>query len=318
MAKSRIKDYWGITMKTIKLKGYNNFELIGYAWDNVEKPIGVVQIIHGMQEHAKRYNEFAKYLNSLGLIVFASDLRGHGQTAIHNNLPFGYSDGDIFMEIVHDHIITDYLLEKYKLPVSIFGHSFGSFITQRYIIENGFKIKNVILCGSTYTNSAIYKLGFQVARLCKLFKGKKAPAKLIENMSIKGYCKHFPYGNWLTRDNKIWEKYREDEMCGKTFPVNFYYSFFKNARKNYKNLKNIPYFLPILIISGTDDPVAGKHGIVDLFFTYGKAKKKVFFKSYLDDRHELLNELDKDIIYNDVKEFIINNQINHVLIRTAL
>ncbi|MBE5757421.1 MAG: alpha/beta hydrolase [Clostridiales bacterium] len=306
-------------MKVIKLKGYNNFELVGYIWDKVENPTGVVQIIHGMQEHAKRYTNFAKYLNSQGLIVFASDLRGHGQTAINNNLPFGYSDGDIFMEIVHDQIIiTDYLLEKYKLPVSIFGHSFGSFIAQRYMVENGFKIKNIILCGSTYTNSLIYKLGFQVARLCKIFKGKKAPARLIEKMSIKGYGKNYEHGNWLSRDNKVWESYFHDDLCGKEFPVNFYYSFFKNARKNYKNLKNIPYFLPILIISGTDDQVAGKRGIVDLFFTYGKAKKKVFFKSYLDDRHELLNELDKDIVYNDVKEFIINNQINHVLIRTAL
>ena len=83
-------------MKTLKVKGYNDFELACYVWDKVDNPIGVVQIIHGMQEHAKRYNDFAKYLNKQGLIVFASDLRGHGQTAINNNLPFGYSDNDIF------------------------------------------------------------------------------------------------------------------------------------------------------------------------------------------------------------------------------
>ena len=105
-------------MKTVKIKGYQDFQLVGYIWDNVENPKGVVQIIHGMQEHAKRYDDFAKFLNTQGLIVFASDLRGHGQTAIINNLPFGYSDGDIFMEIVQDQIIiTDYLSKKYKLPV---------------------------------------------------------------------------------------------------------------------------------------------------------------------------------------------------------
>lgn len=305
-------------MKTLKLDGYNNFKLACYLWDKVENPKGIVQIIHGMQEHALRYDKFAKYLNSQGLIVFASDLRGHGQTALINNLPWGYSDGDIFMEIVYDQIkLTDYLLEKYKLPISIFGHSFGSFIAQRYMIENGFKIKNIILCGSTYTNSSIYKLGFHTARLCKLFKGKKAPANLIEKMSIKGYGKNFENGNWLTRDTKVWEKYQADELCGQTFPVNFYYSFFKNARNNYKNLKNIPYFLPILIISGTDDPVSNKNGIVDLFFTYGKAKKKVFYKSYNCDRHELLNELDKENVFTDVCNFTLNNQINHVLIKTV-
>lgn len=107
-------------MKNLKIKGYNNFELACYLWDDVKNPKGVVQIIHGMQEHAKRYNDFAEYLNTQDLIVFASDLRGHGQTAIMNNLPFGYSDGDIFMEIVQDQIIlTDYLKSKFGMPISL-------------------------------------------------------------------------------------------------------------------------------------------------------------------------------------------------------
>ena len=305
-------------MKNLKIKGYNDFELACYLWDNVEKPKGIVQIIHGMQEHAKRYNDFAKYLNSIGLIVFASDLRGHGQTAINNNLPLGYSDGDIFMEIVQDQIIiTDYLKDKYNLPITIFGHSFGSFITQRYIVENGFKIKNIVICGSTYTNSMIYKLGYNVAKICKFFCGKKRKANLIEKLSIKGYGKKFKNRNWLSRDEDNWTKYLNDELCGKTFPNNFYYSFFKNARKNYKNLKNIPYYLPILLIGGTDDPVSGKNGLIKLFFTYGKAMKKVYLKSYLDARHELLNEINKDEVYEDVAGFILNDQIKHLKIGIA-
>ena len=300
-------------MKTIKLKGYQDFELSCYIWDKVENPTGVVQIIHGMQEHAKRYNNFAKYLNSMGLIVFASDLRGHGLTAINNNLPLGYSNGDIFMEIVQDQIIiTEYLNNKYKLPISIFGHSFGSFISQRYLVENGFKIKNIILCGSTYTNSVLYKSGYLLAKICKFFKGKKAKAKLIEKFSLKSYGKGFENGNWLTRDNKIWQDYIKDELCGKSFPNNFYWSFFKNARNNYKNLKNIPFYVPILLISGTDDPVKGKKGLQQLFYKYGMANKKVFLKVYPGARHELLNEINKDEVYKDVSDFVINNTINPI------
>lgn len=304
-------------MKTIKIKGFKDFELAGFIWDKVENPTGVVQIIHGMQEHAKRYAEFAKYLNSQGYIVFASDLRGHGQTALQNNLPFGYSDGDIFMEIVQDQIIiTDYLKEKFNLPITIFGHSFGSFITQRYLVENGFKIQSAILCGSTYTNSAIYKMGYMMACLAKFFSGKKKPAKLIEKMSIRGYGKNFPNGNWLTRDDKLFEKYKTDDLCGQVFPNNFYWSFFKNARKNYKNLKNIPYYLPILIISGTHDAVPGKKGIIKLFFTYGKAQKKVYLKTYHQARHELLNEINKDEVYNDINNFINERlQFNSIHVR---
>lgn len=297
-------------MKTLKFKGYNDFELSCYLWDKVEKPIGVIQIIHGMQEHARRYEHLAKHLNSQGLIVFASDLRGHGNTALNNNLPWGYSDGDIYMEIVNDQIkITDYLIDKFKLPVHIFGHSFGSFITQRYIIENGFKVKSVILCGSTYTNNMAFKSGYMVASIMKIFGQKKKPAKLIEKISIKGYGKKYPNGNWLSRNEEVWNKYSKDEMCGNTFPNNFYWSFFKNARKNYKKLKNIPYYLPILIISGTNDPVCGKNGIFKLFMSYGKAMKKVFLKGYKDARHELHNETNNEEVYKDIVDFFVNENL---------
>ena len=302
-------------MKTIKLKGYKDFELVCYLWDKVENPKGVFQIIHGMQEHAKRYDDFAKYLNKKGFIVFASDLRGHGETALLHNLPQGYSDGDIFMETVYDQMrITDYLLETYKLPISVLGHSYGSFIAQRYVLEYGFKIKNLMLSGSTYTNSFAFKSGHIVACLNKLLGRKKKTAKLIENISIKAYGKGFANGNWLSRDESVWEDYQKDEFCGKPFPNNFYWSLFKNGRKNYKNLKNIPYYLPILIMSGTSDPVAGKrgNGVISLFFKYGKARKRVFFKSYLDARHEILNETCKDNVYDNISEFALSDNIPHI------
>lgn len=303
-------------MKTIKIEGYNKFEIVGYLWDKVEKPVGVLQIIHGMQEHALRYSDFAKYLNSLGIIVFASDLRGHGQTALLHNLPLGYSDGDIFMEIVNDQIIiTEYLSKKFELPISILGHSFGSFITQRYMVENGFKVKNVILSGSSYSNSMAFRAGFRVAQIQKSFGLKKKRAKMIEKMAFGSYGKAFKYGNWLSRDDKVWEKYKQDELCGKPFPVNFYYSFFKNARHNYRNLNNIPYYLPILIVSGTEDPVAGKNGIPKLFYEYAGARKKLFLKSYLGARHEILNETNKDEVYKDISDFILNDKIESMMVK---
>lgn len=303
-------------MKTVKINGYNNFELVGYIWDNVEKPVGVLQIIHGMQEHALRYADFAKYLNSLGIIVFASDLRGHGQTALLHNLPLGYSDGDIFMEIVNDQIIiTEYLSKKYELPISVLGHSFGSFITQRYMIENGFKVKNVILSGSTYTNSMAFRSGYRVAQIQKAFGLKKKRAKMIEKMAFGAYGKNFEDGNWLSRDKKNWEKYKADELCGKPFPVNFYYSFFKNARNNYKNLNNIPFYLPILIVSGTSDPVSGKKGVPNLFFEYAKAMKNVYLKSYVDARHEILNETNKDEVYKNISDFILNDKLESIMVK---
>ncbi|MBE5735842.1 MAG: alpha/beta hydrolase [Clostridiales bacterium] len=300
-------------MKTLKLEGYNKFISSCYVWDNVDNPKGVVQIIHGMQEHAKRYSDMAKYLNSQGFIVFASDLRGHGQTALINNMPFGYSNGDLFWEVVQDQIIfTDYLIKKYKLPISIFGHSFGSFVAQRYMVENGFKIKNIILCGSTYTNNLQFKAGRLLASTLKLFGMKKKKATLFENIGIKAYGKKFPNGNWLTRDDSVWYKYATDELSGNPFPINFYWSMFRNGTRNYKNLKNIPFYLPILLISGTEDPVCGKNGLFKLFVTYGKANKKVFLKSYLGARHELVNETCKEEVLKDISTFFEKDKLDYI------
>ena len=149
------------------------------------------------------------------------------------------------------------------------------------------------------------------------FGKKKKKASLIEKISIKGYGKKYPDGNWLSRDENNWHNYTNDPLCGLEFPNNFYWSFFKNARHNYKNLKNIPYYLPILIISGTNDPVCGKKGLFKLFFEYSKANKKVYLKTYLNARHELLNEINKQEVYNDVYKFIKNNRLEFVPVTIA-
>ena len=92
---------------------------------------------------------------------------------------------------------------------------------------------------------------------------------------------------------------------------------FKKCRKNYKDLKNIAYYLAILIISGTDDEVSGQKGVFKLFVKYGEAQKRVFLKAYLNARHELLNETNKEEVYNDVADFMTNDKIEYISISVS-
>ena len=285
-----------------KFKSFDGKELHYYLLE-AKEPKAVVQIIHGMQEHAKRYIPFMEFLQSNGFTVFASDLRGHVENI--EEIP-GYSDGDIFQEIVKDQIeITKYLKEKYNLPVYIFGHSFGSFITQYYIENSNNIASKAVICGSTYTKSPLYTFGKIFAKLTCIFKGKKHEAKFIENMSLKGYGKKFEDGNWLSRDKENWERYKADKFCGQPFPANFYLSMFKNMGKNYKSIKNIK--IPLLIISGTQDPVSGKNarGAEKLYKTYKEDNLDVSLILYDRARHELLNETNKDEVYRDILEFFL-------------
>jgi len=262
----------------------------------------VVVVIHGMQEHSGRYIEFAKRLNENNIAVILSDLRGHG-----TNMEYGpgLDKGNIYANIVEDQkaIISKVreLFDGKKLVV--YGHSYGSFVTQRLIKER-VDADKFILSGSSYMKGLIISAGRMVAGLSRLFKGREADAIMIENMSIKGYGKKFPLGNWLSRDDKVLEMYGLDELCGKTFPVAFYQSMFKELPKNYSSLKNSVGYKPnILLLAGDNDPVGafGK-GVLKLANVYEKAGFNVQTKLFEGGRHEMHNEINKDEVY----EFVIN------------
>ena len=137
-------------MKPEKFTSFDNTILQCYLWNDVKNPKGVVQISHGMAEHARRYDAFAQFLNANGYIVFADDHRAHGMTSTKQSKKgiYGYHKGDIYNDTVRDEIaITAHLKERFGLPVVYLGHSYGSMLGQRYI-----EMKNdscgAILCGS--------------------------------------------------------------------------------------------------------------------------------------------------------------------------
>ena len=271
-----------------------------------EKVDAVVLVIHGMQEHSGRYNEFTSILNEKNIAVAISDLRGHG-----TNIEFapGLDEGNIYQNIVNDQkAILKKLRELFNdKKLVVFGHSYGSFVTQR-LIKDRVPADKFILSGSSYMKGAIVSAGAVVACLSKVFKGSEAEAKMIENMSIKGYGKKFENGNWLSRDEAVWEKYKQDEMCGKPFPVAFYQSMFKELPKNYSNLKNsIGYRPNIVLLSGDNDPVGafGK-GVKKLAQVYQKAGFNVDVMLYSGGRHEMHNEINKEEVF----KFIINEVFN--------
>lgn len=290
-------------MKNIKINGYNNLELNCYLFE-AENPKGVVQIVHGMQEHALRYIDFANFLVYNGYVVLVSDLRGHGKTA-QSKEKFGFGEQDIFAETVEDQIIINkFLKEKYKLPVYVFGHSYGSFITQR-LAQGLTQSEKFIFCGTANGDNILFSLGKIAAGLAGLFGGKDKPASFVESLSIKGYGKKFENGNWLSRDEKVWEAYQQDEMCGGTFPVSFYQSMFKNLKKLNDGMENISSVSKLFLIVGDKDPVGSNaKQVIKLHEKYLKNGVNASLKVYEDCRHELLNETNKEEVYNDVLDFL--------------
>ena len=289
-------------MKEVIFTARDKKQVFCSLWDNVKNPIAVVQIIHGMDEHVKRYDRFAKFLNSNGYIVFGDDHRAHGRTAASIS-KIGQPDGDpdLFNSIVSDEkAITKYLKNKYKLPIFIFGHSYGSFITQKLIEEPDLAAAGVCLSGS-----AKYPTYFLIPAVITAFIGLKlfgpnAPARFIEFFSpIKGKRDGI---SKLTRDIEQVKKHDQDPMRAKYFSYGFYYSLFKNLVK--LSDTTIPN-RPLLIISGSRDMVSfNSRFALKLYKMYQSNNiQNLTLIIYPEARHELLMETNYEQVQQDILKF---------------
>jgi alpha-beta hydrolase superfamily lysophospholipase len=301
--------------KNFSFKDGDGVEIFVYKWEpEAESNIrGVVQISHGMAEHAARYARFAERLTAAGYIVYANDHRGHGKTAgkIEN---VGYCGEDGFNWMVKDmkELTSIIKVENPGLPVYLFGHSMGSMLSQKYIALYGSELKGVILSGTSGKQGFILNLGIFMAKRQIVKIGVKTPSETMNKMTFASYNKEFmptrtPF-DWLSRDEKEVDKYINDQLCGGVFSAGFFYDFLRGLKEMHRAeiMEKIPKSLPVYFISGEKDPV-GKNckTIAGLIREYKKLGiKDVSHKFYKDGRHEMLNEINRDEVMDDVISWI--------------
>ena len=264
-------------------------------WEPEGEPKAILQIIHGMVEFIDRYDDFAKYLTEHGYLVTGEDHIGHG-ASVQSDEYHGYfgKEGNAWV-IADIHRLREMMQKEFPdLPYLMLGHSMGSFLIRQYITENG----------------ADYAKGLSGVIIGINKVGKKA--KLIDGMSFGSYLKHIEnprtISDWLTKDEKIVDWYRNEPWCTFHFTPNAYFHMFSGMQKAHdtERMKKLPEGLPILITSGAEDPVgAWGEGVRKTFMVYSdNTKCDVSIKIYDDDRHEILNETDKDQVYADMLEFL--------------
>lgn len=303
-------------MRSSYFKSHDGQKIFLHKWDEVENPIGVIQIFHGMAEHGARYDDFANFLNNKGYIVYADDHRGHGKTADSIDA-LGYLGDDGFNNIVEDeYFITKNIKSEYpSLPIFIFAHSFGSFIGQEYINRYSDEVNGVILSGSAKQSGIDFRVGLAVTKLIKKFGDESKKNEFLESIIFGNYNKKEKDNNskfaWLSGDKNEVKKYEDDEYCGTVFTTNFYRNMFTGFKYLYLKEKTdkINRSLPLFIIAGEMDPV-GKYGksVKKLFNHYKKLNlNNVSIKLYPEGRHELINEVNKFVIYNDIYKWIDSN-----------
>ncbi len=277
---------------------------------------GVIQIIHGMAEHIERYEDFAKFLGKQGFVVVLEDHLGHGKTASSSSALGYFCEQDPATVLVRDvHRLKKIVQEKYPgLPYIVMGHSMGSMILRNYLFRYGQGIDGAVIIGTNASSNATLAFGKILTGILKLIYGEKHKSELLNKISFGNCNKKVPQKrtivDWLSTDPKVVDRYMGDPLCGFTFTINGFQTILELFKRmqNEENLKKIPKDLPLLIISGEEDPI-GEYGKVpkELYDTYLKlGLTKVQLKLYNGARHEVLNETNKKEVYEDLKNWVLS------------
>lgn len=274
---------------------------------------GIVQIVHGIAEFVERYDDFANFLNSQGYLVVAEDHMGHGQSIGEDGVR-GYFQGGWFAAVNDTmKLMKDTMAEFPGVPYVLFGHSMGSFMARTILArypDSG--ITAAIICGTGWQPKAALPLLIKVVEgICKKT-GEKNPSEKLQSMVFGGYNKKIENPrtpcDWLTRDEAIVDAYVADPLCGFTPACGLLRDMMKGIYyiEQEKNLKNMKKHLPVFFIAGAEDPVGpyGK-GVEQAVSAFKKAGMiNVACRIYPDCRHEILNELNKQEVYEDVAAWL--------------
>ncbi|MGG5372617.1 alpha/beta fold hydrolase [Enterococcus sp. AZ196] len=288
--------------------------LQAYHW-SCKEPKAVLQVTHGMAEHLMRYEPLANYLNERNVAVIGHDHLGHGASVEEN--PQGYfHDETIKHGLVQDlYQVTKWGQSHYPdLPFFVLGHSMGSFVLRNYLAEYGEQIDGAILVGTGQQPVWLTRFGQGAAKVLSRFQGKKHPSRLIDqlafgNMNRKIFNKRTDK-DWLVSLAEEVDAYLADPNCGFLFTLSGYHELFSLIIRAQEPelLKKIPKKLPLLFLSGKEDPVGeyGK-GVMKAAKAYQAAGvEQVTVQLYEKARHELLNETQKLTVFQDICKWMEN------------
>jgi alpha-beta hydrolase superfamily lysophospholipase len=275
----------------------------------------VVHIAHGMGEHGARYARVAAALTAEGFAVYADDHRGHGLTArAEADLGFVASQGG-WARLVRD---LEQLLARERadhpgLPVTLMGHSMGSFLTQTFLFSHGGELKAAVLSGSSGKPGLLAQAGRLVARLERARLGERGRSALLTSLSFGAFNKQFAPTrtafDWLSRDPREVDAYVADPRCGFEATTSLWIDLLDATAANADPARQaqLPRDLPVLIFSGSRDPVGENGaGVERLVSEYRRAGlTRVTSKLYPDARHETLNETNRDEVTRDLVSWLL-------------
>lgn len=299
------EDFWYAS------KGAGNIH--GCRWIPEGETKAVIQIVHGIAEYIERYDAFANFLNARGILVVAEDHMGHGQSVNGGGVQ-GYFHGGWFTAVEDTMTLLKDTRESCPgLPYILFGHSMGSFMARTILCkypDSG--ISAAVICGTGWQPAALLPPVIRlIDQVCKK-DGEERPSEFLQKLVFGSYNRRVEHPrtqyDWLSRDAKQVDAYIAHPMCGFTPSAGLLRELMKGIAyiEKPESLAAMNKDLPVFFIAGGDDPVGNYgSGVRKAAEAFRKAgMKKVSTRIYPLCRHEILNEINKDEIYEDVADWI--------------
>lgn len=270
----------------------------------------VVQIVHGMAEHGARYGRIAERLVGAGYAVYAQDLPGHGRS-VQSREELGHvDDEDGWPQTLAAINAVRSLAEREQpgAPLFLLGHSRGSFLLQDYLVEHGRGLAGAVFSAGTGDLGPLRRIGEWLLRLEALWQGRAHRSAIADQLTFKDFNRRFKPArtdfDWLSRDPAEVDAYIADPLCGFRCSCALWLELMAmGGRMNdAERLQRVPTTLPVLLLNGSDDPACrGATGARALERLYRDAGlSDVTLTLYSDARHELLNDLCRDRVADDL------------------
>lgn len=278
------------------------------------EPRAIVQIIHGIAEYIGRYDEFMSFLADNGIIAVGTDHLGHGKSIESEEQTgfFAYDNGWDYV-VRDEEVLRLAMHENYpELPIIVFGHSMGSFMTRTLLIRYPDAFNAAIISGTGNQGAALVNGGLFMGNLVTGLRGAHHYSKFLNNLAFGSYNKIYENPkteyDWLSRDEANVQKYIDDPLCGFIPSCSLFRDMMTGVKfiTNKKNLTAMNKDMPVYFMSGDMDPVGecGK-GVQKAYKNFLEVgMKDVSIKLYPGGRHEMLNEINKDEVYADILSWL--------------
>lgn len=285
----------------------------GIQWVPGGKIKAILQISHGMVEYIDRYDEFARYLAERGVLVTGNDHLGHGASVADKSKHGFFAEENGNRVLLKDiHRLRKMTEAEYPgIPYFLLGHSMGSFLARQYLCIYGQGLAGAVIMGTGCQPRTLAWFGMNITRVMAAVKGWEYRSAFVDSLAFGSYNRRFGEAKgkeWLSRNEENVSKYVKDELCTFLFTLNGYYNLFYSiySLSFDKPLGKMPKDLPVFFVSGGEDPVGqfgeGPRKVYEKFLEQGM--KNVSIKLYPRDRHEILNELDREQVYEDLYQYI--------------